>query len=400
MFEEVTYQLDTTNEFTYNLEWDFSDGFVDTTDTSVKQINHRYNKVGILSPVLVYRDSSRTCERAFTDTIVIEQVIADFELSDTAGCKPFKVDFTDKSTLGDQWSWKFGDNNTGSQSNPSNTYLQEGKFTVELIYSNKRNSCLDTAIKTLTVLPRPTVRAVSDTIICLGDSIHLDANGAVIYRWSPTTYMSNRNIKNPKVAPILTQQYMVEASDSNNCSATDSVLVKVQQIPEITMPNDTTIIIGEQFTKAPVVLFGASYRWEPLSGIDCDTCIKPIFDPVKSTTYTLFIKDSTGCFETSRSFFVNVDEKYSVDVPEGFTPNGDGSNDLIFPAGWGLDGILEFKVFNRWGEIVFESTPQQLGWDGYYKGELQNQDTYLWFVKATTVSGEEITKEGFFTLFR
>ena len=57
-------------------------------------------------------------------------------------------------------------------------------------------------------------------------------------------------------------------------------------------------------------------------------------------------------------------------------------------------------MFNRWGEIVFESTPDQLGWDGYYKGELQNQETYLWFVKAVSVSGEEISKEGFFTLFR
>ena len=178
------------------------------------------------------------------------------------------------------------------------------------------------------------------------------------------------------------------------------MLVRVQQIPTITLPNDTSIIIGEKFTASALSKYGTKFRWEPISGMICDTCLKTDFDPVVSTNYTLFVTDSLGCFESSQVFYVIVDEKYSIDVAEGFTPNGDGFNDIIYPDGWGLKEILEFKVFNRWGEIVFESTPSQLGWDGYYKGELQNQETYLWFVKAISVSGEEITKEGFFTLFR
>ncbi len=400
LYDEVTYRLDTVNQYTYSLEWDFSDGFVDTTDTTVQQIVHRYNKTGRLSPVLVYRDSALTCERAFTEDLVIESVLADFTISDSIGCAPLSVDFDDKSVDGDTWRWTFGDGNIGSIANPKNTYSNEGKYEVFLYYENSKNNCKDTAVGSLNVLSNPQIKAFGDSLICRGDSISLSATGAKNYRWTPTSYMNNRAISNPRVAPLIDQLYFVEGIDSNNCRATDSVIVVVQQLPVIQLPNDTNIIIGEEFIPKIEVTNGASYRWEPIAGIDCDTCKLPKFDPVESTTYTLFVKDSLGCFEISRSFFVNVDEKYSIDVAEGFTPNGDGVNDIIYPDGWGLENVLEFKVFNRWGEIVFESTAAQMGWDGYYKGALQNQDTYLWFVKATAVSGEEISEEGFFTLFR
>ena len=400
VFDSVTFRLDTTNAYTYNMEWDFSDGRVDTTVATVKQLSNTYYNKGALNPVLVYRDSALTCERAFTVPLIIEEVIARFSIPDTIGCKPFTGMFVDQSIDANNWTWEFGDQNSSNAQNPNNTYLNDGNYMAQLIALNTRNGCKDTAVRIIVVQPSPQVIAFGDSAICRGDSLQLDASGAANYRWSPTSFMSNRNIRNPQVAPLITITYIVLGTDSNQCESKDSVLVRVQQIPTITLPNDTSIIIGEKFTATASTQFGAKYRWEPISGVACETCLKTDFDPVKSTNYTLYVTDSLGCFETSKVYYVNVDEKYTVDVAEGFTPNGDGSNDIIYPDGWGLKEILEFKVFNRWGEIVFESTPDQLGWDGYYKGELQNQETYLWFVKAVSVSGEEISKEGFFTLFR
>ena len=400
VFDSVTFSLDTTNIYTYEFEWDFSDGRVDTTDATVKQLSNVYYKKGLLNPVLVYRDSASTCERAFTLPLVIEQVIANFSVPDSIGCKPFDGIFTDQSIDGNNWTWDFGDKNLSSAQNPNNTYLNDGNYTAQLIALNTQNGCKDTATRIIVVQPSPQVIAFGDSTICRGDSLQLNTSGALTYRWSPISYMSNRNIRNPMVGPLNTITYIVLGTDSNKCQSKDSVLVRVQQIPTITLPNDTSIIIGEKFTASALSKYGTKFRWEPISGMICDTCLKTDFDPVVSTNYTLFVTDSLGCFESSQVFYVIVDEKYSIDVAEGFTPNGDGFNDIIYPDGWGLKEILEFKVFNRWGEIVFESTPSQLGWDGYYKGELQNQETYLWFVKAISVSGEEITKEGFFTLFR
>jgi len=73
---------------------------------------------------------------------------------------------------------------------------------------------------------------------------------------------------------------------------------------------------------------------------------------------------------------------------------------VISPAGWGLKEIIEFKVFNRWGELVFEATKSTPGWDGYYKGDLQNMETYVYYVQAVTYSDKILTKEGYFTLVR
>ena len=400
VFDSVTFSLDTTNIYTYEFEWDFSDGRVDTTDNTVKELSNVYYKKGLLNPVLVYRDSALTCERAFTIPLVIEEVIAQFSIPDTIGCKPFNGIFTDQSIDGNNWTWSFGDQNASTAQNPNNVYTSDGRYTVQLIAQNTRNGCKDTAKAVIIVQPSPQVFAFGDSTVCRGDSLLLNSSGALNYRWSPISYMSNRNIRNPKVGPLATITYVVTGTDSNKCQSKDSAVVRVQQIPTITLPNDTSIIIGENFTTTARSKFGAKYRWEPISGVICDTCLKTDFDPIVSTSYTLFVTDSLGCFESSKVFYINVDEKYTVDVAEGFTPNGDGFNDIIYPDGWGLKEILEFKVFNRWGEIVFESTPAQLGWDGYYKGELQNQETYLWFVKAISISEEEITKEGFFTLFR
>ncbi len=361
LYDEITYTVDTANEFTFSFEWDFSDGQVDTTNATVRQRKHQYNRVGNLSPVLVYRDSGLTCERAFTLDIVIEEVIAQFTISDSLGCAPLAINFTDQSIDGDTWVWAFGDNNSANTENPQNSYQNEGEFIAQLIYENSKNGCMDTTTQSLKVLPRPIVNAFGDFLICLGDSISLNANGASNYVWSPISFMNNRNIASPRVAPTITTKYSVVGTDSNNCTNSDSVIVAVQQIPKIKMPNDTSIIIGEEFNASPEITNGFEYRWEPISGLDCDTCKDGLFDPITSTTYTLFVKDSLGCFEVSKSFFVQVDEKYSVDVAEAFTPNGDGANDLPMLSIAGLGIAFRAKP------LVRESAKQAistLGLDG------------------------------------
>ncbi|UTW61122.1 gliding motility-associated C-terminal domain-containing protein [bacterium SCSIO 12741] len=150
----------------------------------------------------------------------------------------------------------------------------------------------------------------------------------------------------------------------------------------------------------PTAFQAYTWSWTPSTGLSCADCAEPIAQPLRTTEYTLTIKDSLGCFEAIQVVKVEVEVKYSVDVPEAFTPNGDGVNDVIFPAGWGIKDIISFKVFNRWGEMVFESSPDQLGWDGYYKGELQNMETYIYVIEVRTYDEEVSIEEGYFSLIR
>ena len=98
---------------------------------------------------------------------------------------------------------------------------------------------------------------------------------------------------------------------------------------------------------------------------------------------------------------IKVLDLSSVDVPDIFTPNGDGDNDVIYVKGWGIKKLLEFSIYNRWGEKVFTTTDINVGWDGTYKGKRQNMDTYAYYVKVETyIDPQPLTKKGNITLIR
>lgn len=400
-FEEVVFNVDSVNEYVQFLEWDFADGRLDSTDFTVKQKKHVYSTPGNLLTVLIYSDSTRTCTKFRSLPLVVEDVEAGFDiLPDTIGCRPFEVSFQNTSKRGNRNSWKLESGTNSAVVSPQFIYKTIGTKTVELVHENTLNGCKDTVSKTLKVLDLPIVIANADTIICFSDSASLSARGAKSYVWTPSDFLNLPRNNKTGAAPPLDQLYTVVGSDSNGCASKDSALVRVIQEPLITLQSDTTIIIGEEFNMRVNHVNAATWKWTPSTGLSCDNCPNPKVYPTEDTRYLVTISDSLGCFEVERSIFVNVEQRFSVDVPDAFTPNGDGENDIIYPAGWGLQEIIEFKIFNRWGELVFESNPSTPGWDGYYKGELQNMDTYIYFVKGRGYDEVVYTKEGYITLLR
>ena len=175
----------------------------------------------------------------------------------------------------------------------------------------------------------------------------------------------------------------------------------VQQPPVSSHSNDTVIQIGETVT-----LFATSdqnnvtYTWSPnyeLSG----TIGSYVFArPLESTTYTIVMVDSMGCFEIIETVYIEVLENYSLDVPNVFTPNGDVSNEKVFVRGWGIKQLLEFSIYNRWGARVYFSDDLYQGWDGTYDGKKQNIDTYTYYVKVLTFGDTILEKKGNITLLK
>jgi gliding motility-associated-like protein len=112
----------------------------------------------------------------------------------------------------------------------------------------------------------------------------------------------------------------------------------------------------------------------------------------------LIAKSAAGCADTLCKS-VSADVNTKLDVPTGFSPNGDGFNDILFVRGGGIE-TMSFKVFNRWGELVFETTDITIGWDGTYKGQAQEMDAYAYVLSATFVDGSSQSKSGNVTLIR
>jgi gliding motility-associated-like protein len=399
--EPITLVKDTASPTIKGLVWDFADGRVDSTGRNIDSLTHSYNTAGNRTVILLYEDSMGTCASFFSKEIVVEDVHANFTFNpDSAGCEPWQAAFIDQGIDGNTWQWSFGDGNTSIRANPNNLFQKAGIYDVKLLYSNSRNGCKDSVVKSVEVWPNPVVVAVPDTHICHGDTAQLSASGALDYNWTQPQHLSSANVYNPLAFPPLSETFEVRGRDGNRCEGTDEVFVFVQQEPIIQMDPGGEIIVGEDYSLNPSITHGKTYRWEPSASLSCSDCPNPIAKPAKSTEYTLFVTDSLGCFEVSQKVNLEVDIKFSVDMPDGFTPNGDGINDLIMPNGWGIKSVLVYKVFNRWGELIFEATPQQPAWDGYYKGKLQNVETYVYYVKVESYEGEVLTKEGFFSLLR
>ncbi len=134
--------------------------------------------------------------------------------------------------------------------------------------------------------------------------------------------------------------------------------------------------------------------------MDCDECPSPQVQPLDSTKYCVEISDEYGRFEVEKCVLITIEKKYSLNLPQSFSPNEDGDHERIYVKGWGIEELLEWRIYNRWGQQVYESNDLEAGWVGTYKGEPQNMDTYAYFVRALNFDGEEMILEGFISLIR
>ena len=144
-----------------------------------------------------------------------------------------------------------------------------------------------------------------------------------------------------------------------------------------------------------------TYTWMPATDLSCINCVIPVSSSTNNITYTVTIKDAIGCFTSTNTYKIIVEPKSTVDVPTAFTPNGDGTNDIIYVDGWGIKKLNYFRIFNRWGQLLFESNDIKVGWDGVFKGVPQNMETYVYQVSCETyIEKEPVLKTGSFKLIR
>lgn len=170
------------------------------------------------------------------------------------------------------------------------------------------------------------------------------------------------------------------------------------------VPDDTTIMLGDAIQLAgylkPYLLEDIiAYEWSPSVGLSCVDCYNPVAQPFKKqNTYRLTIYYNSGCFASS-SVRIDVDNDLDLFVPNLFSPNGDGVNDKFEIFGYSIRDF-NLRIFNRWGEKVFESTNQFDSWDGTYKGAMQNPDIYTYLLQVTYLDDTEVLRKGTITLVR
>ncbi len=253
----------------------------------------------------------------------------------------------------------------------------------------------DTAI--VNVVQKPIPKTPPAQAICMGSSITLNASGGTKYTWSPPATLNNDSIANPVASPTVTTTYTVMVSN-RACSVKDSETVVINSKPIIVACCNTTIDEGQSVALSLNPLTnGDTYDWTPNSGLTCNTCADPTASPDVTTNYYITITDSAGCTTTDT---VTIDINCGgLFVPQAFSPNGDGQNDVLYVRDNCIK-YLNFQVFDRWGNRVFETNDKSNGWDGRYKGAAMNTGSYVYYLDATLYDGTNIKKKGNVELIR
>ncbi len=408
-----------TNIVSY--EWTLGDGY-GISNTSV--FEHSFNFVpqnGTFEIVLSYPAEGCDADGDGQDdkytqveNINIFPVVASFDLVntttgllDTNSCSPLEVLFNNTSQgNGNVYRWTIDNIDYSLQTQPNdysfiNTEVLIDTFNVAL-YLRSQEGCKDTAYQKLIVRSVPEIEISDNQNICLGSGIDLWATGGDSIIWSSDFEINNRNDYQINIEPEQSSMIYARIIESNGCEITDSVYVFVQQIPQIFSSfSDTVVVVGQEFN---IEMYsnqeGIRYSWSPTEGLSCTDCPSPIVEVTKPIEYTISIMDSSNCHTVTKQIFIDVFYDYTIDVPNTFTPNDDGENDLVYVRGWGIKDLIEFRIYNRWGEEVFFSNDLNLGWDGKLRGKPQNMDTYVYYAKVRTFNNTEILKKGTITLLR
>jgi gliding motility-associated-like protein len=361
---------------------------------------------------LTYFSSQAACKYIATQPITIIKINTDFNrnneiaVPDYNHCIGIQDVFsnTTPGSSGYTFTWNFGDGNTGAGPVVNHTYANSGVYQVTLNVVDPVNSCTGFSVKNMTINPLPNVAIVAPDSICQSTALILNSStspNVVTYTWLPTANVTSPN--SPTTAASSTaipMSYSLAVTDANGCSNTTSTSIYVQ-LPPDNVNWDTTVIIGQPIPMNGYAGVNYSYTWTPATDLNCINCIYPTSSSTVDITYTLTVEDNLGCFRVTNTFSIHVDPKATVDVPTAFTPNGDGTNDIIYVDGWGIKKLHYFRIFNRWGQLLFESNDIKVGWDGVFNGVPQNMETYIYQVSVETfVDKEALLKTGSFKLIR
>jgi gliding motility-associated-like protein len=375
--------------------WDFGDG--SATSTAQSPV-HVFPDTIVYSVTLTV--NSADCSSTITKQVdVSRSFAAGFTIDPAFACIGDTIFFTDTSPLGaSNHLWRFGDGNIAGTNDAFNVYQTSGTFRVVLSISDiSTPGCSDSSVQFVTISPLPDATfTASPDPICSGLPVRFNdaSEGSIIsYFWdfgNGNTSVAQEGIFTFPAGGNYDVTHIVSEAVCGSDTVTQNFTVI--QRPQVSLGNDTAVCLSET-----VVLAGPasaeSYLWS--TG-----------ETTRTITFTAVPSDvaltvtSNGC---TNSDVVFVDEKkedcYYVKIPSAFSPNGDGKNDFLKIFLLRIKSF-DLKIFNRWGELVFETNNANVMWDGTYKDSPQDMGVFQYFIEGYSISNEKFFRTGNLTLIR
>lgn len=403
---EVTFNNTSTQSDSYL--WDFGNG--DTTSVIFNPIII-FDSVGVFDVYLYVTDS--IC--LLTDTAKITITVADSITLSTSGdqwlCSPVPVTLTSNSFgTADYFIWSSNINFTDTL----NTIITDSTLNITppgttTYYLNAGNAfCSKIDSVTINFVSSTLLLTANDSI-CFGESTWITASSTnpLIsfdnFVWSPDSLIVNQtNSNNVEVIPLVTQYIYVIATSNSGCNVNDSIAIFVGNILNgvvVATASDYLIAEGDV-----VILYGQpmgySYEWIPQEGVDYPNNQNTSVKVEKPTIFTFNVTDGI-CTKSDtveiKTYTYDCDEP-TYFVPNAFSPDGDNFNDVLYVRGPIQE--MTFRIYDRWGELVFESFDRSIGWDGTFRGKQLDPDVYDYYLKVKCINDEEAVIKGNITLVR
>ncbi len=373
-------------------KWKFTNGNTVVNANGVSPNNVIFDIAGIYLDTLIAINSTGCRDTAYNNFTVYPKPIIDAGI-DTFSCKDKGVNLTANGALFYTWSPSglFG---ATILANPN--VLTE--YTVE---GTSVNGCKNTDKVIVDVINPFIMQSPLDAKICEGSSTILNSMGAENYIWSPPTGLS-ATFGNPITAkPDTTTIYTLIGIGKKGCfSDTSTIRVDVFPNPVVNAGPDRVLNVGETITLVPILSPDITEAvWTPSIGIVNRNFPSITIRPNQNIMYTVTVKNPAGCTAIDIVNIKLLCNDANIFMPNTFSPNGDGNNDIFYPRGKGIYSIKQLRIYDRWGEEVFaryQFTANDLskGWDGTFKGKTLLPDVYVYMMDVQCNNGETTTYKG------
>jgi len=348
--------------------------------------------------------SSRGCvSDTVTKNIVVEALpVASFTVANTCNNNPIAISNNSTGNIA-TYLWQLGNGDSTTAIVPVYQYAATGNYTIRLTASTA-NNCSAVATNPISIEAKP-VAAFSVSESCVGKAIVIQNNSSgnsSNYSWQSS---DGGNFIGATPTIVFSRQgnynLQLTAQAAFGCSSTASKSLSIRAVV-LSAGKDTAIVINQplQLTASGA----ASYLWQPAALLSAATAANPIFKVANSGVYPLLLKGTTsqGCEGTDSITITVYKNKAGLLLPNAFSPNSDGWNDMLPINCAGLQTLNAFRIYNRYGQTIYEQRhcSNSLGWDGTYKGAPQNAGTYVYVWEGIDFSGKPVNGKGTVVLLR
>lgn len=326
-------------------------------------------------------------------------------IEDVTMCRAETLELTTTAIGATGFNWTANGLPDVTVQSPAVTPVANTTYVVEAF---NQYGCTDTDTVNVRVI-ETIISTVSDgAVLCEGQNVTLTVDviesGLADYEitWLPQELFNRPSSSTQVLYPTESMNYQVVISGGDCIADTQTVSVVVNPLPEVNLGSDRVVLMGEYVTlDANASGNIAEYLWSPNDSLDCIDCDRVSFNAWGSNNYNVFVTDVNGCTaEDDVNIKVLTNCEQDIYIPNTFTPNRDGKNDVLYIRSHSVEQIKIFRIFDRWGNLVFETTDIKQGWNGLYKNSMVDPGVFVYYLEGTCPNGGDVFLKGNVTVIK